>query len=961
MQFRNIFSWWGRRDKGVRAAENQYQPLRSFKGGFARGLISMNRSYLGLAIIMTFAGIALTVVLDAAYLTRHSGGAERNAPFASKKSDPDRIKPGRNAQDAVVPENRSPDEGYEAEQAAIRAYPADDVPFQATLNAQQGWASIKSKSKNAAGTWELIGPSQATYPGVLNFLGDHDQYVASGRVTALAIGPTCTPSNCTLYLGAAGGGVWRTTKALAGNLGWEFISGSFATNAIGSLTIDPNDPTGMTIYAGTGEPHTSGDSEAGLGIYKTTDGGNTWTHLTSMVTALTTPGNGTYTGDAFAARSISSIVIDPTNPNFIYVSSTRGVRGYSGNTGGATTNPPTPRPPFGLFKSTDGGANFTFIWNGNLSNRGVIHVALDPSNPNIIYASALNQGTWRSVNGGTTFSLIKARLSPNDPDRPEFAVTKLPNGKTRMYLGEGVAGAPAARFFRSDNADDPVPVFADMTTAQNIDYCTGQCWYDNYVVSPNGHPDIVYIGGSFSYDQLGGPSNGRAVLLSNDGGSTFSDWTQDGDPNYAEAIHPDQHVLVTNPTNPYQIFEGSDGGMIRTDGGFADVAYKCNSRGLSPADTAYCQSLLSRVPDSIVHMNNGISTLQFNTISVSSQRPKNNAQSGTQDNGTFQYTGSAIVWEQEIYGDGGQSGFNVANDSLRFNTFFGQASDVNFRNGDPTAWCVATGPIVSSPEGSNFYPPIIADPNPAAQGTIFQGSFSVWRTQDWGGSQAYLETNCPEFTTSAANPACGDFVQIGVPGTNDLTATSYGTRSGGAVSRIARTPGNTGTLWASTNAGRLFITNNADAFAASVVWERLDLSSGTDPARFISGIYVDPLNPNRAWVSYSGYNFNTPAQPGHVFEVLRTGSSTATWTPLDGTTFPDLPATDLVRDDVTGDLYAANDFGVMRLAGGIPANGWTVAGQGLPMVEVAGLTIVPSERLLYSATHGRSAWVLKLR
>jgi hypothetical protein len=73
---------------------------------------------------------------------------------------------------------------------------------------------------------------------------------------------------------------------------------------------------------------------------------------------------------------------------------------------------------------------------------------------------------------------------------------------------------------------------------------------------------------------------------------------------------------------------------------------------------------------------------------------------------------------------------------------------------------------------------------------------------------------------------------------------------------------------------------------------------------------------------------------------------------------PDLPITALVRDDVTGDLYAASDFGVMRLAHGTTT--WTVAGSGLPMVEVPGLTIIPSARLLYAATHGRSAWVLQL-
>src|SRR5207249_10716761 len=129
-----------------------------------------------------------------------------------------------------------------------------------------------------------------------------------------------------------------------------------------------------------------------------------------------------------------------------------------------------------------------------------------------------------------------------------------------------------------------------------------------------------------------------------------------------------------------------------------------------------------------------------------------------------------------------------------------QASDVNFQNGDPTKWVIATGPIVSSPEGAAFYPPIIADPNAANAGTIFQGSQSVWRTQDWGGNQAYLEANCPEFTTSAANPACGDFVSIGAPNVlptlgTVLTVSSLGTRSGGNVAALARTTSNTGTLW----------------------------------------------------------------------------------------------------------------------------------------------------------------------
>ena len=870
-----------------------------------------------------------------------------------------------------------------AEEAyANRAYPATDIPFQLTLNAQAAFNAISARGvgrgKNVPGQWTMMGPSSANYPAILTFSGN--DYTTSGRITALAIDPGCGTGKCRLWVAAAGGGVWRTDNALSGGgPNWTFLSGSFGSNAIGTLTYDA---ANQALYAGTGEPNASGDSEAGVGIYKSTDGGDTWTKLASLVTALTTSScgasnavgacvapvaNGTYTGDAFAGRSIGSIVVDPANPSILYVSSTRGVRGVSSVTGGTTSSPPLPRPPYGLFKSSDGGATFTFVWDGSASVRGVNHAGLDPSNNNVVYAAAFQQGVWRSTDGGTTFAQILAPLNPAfNTDRAEFAVTTLPNGKTRMYVGDGAQGGPSpgipARFYRTDDATAAAPVFANLTTAQNVNYCTAQCWYDNLVYTPAGHPDVVYLGGSYQYGEFGAVSNSRGVLLSTDAGASFTDVSWDASsPDTPNGIHPDQHAIVTHPDNPYLFFEGSDGGLMRSSGDFTDVSAQCAARGLTGGGLTLCQQLLSRVPSHLFSLNKGLSTLQFQSLSVNPFDPKN-LMGGTQDNGTFETTGSAVVWPQIIYGDGGQSGFSAGSGALRFNTFTGQANDVNFQNGDPLKWVVATGPIVSSPEGSQFYPPVIADPRSANAGTIFQGSQSVWRTQDWGGNQAYLEANCPEFTTSAANPACGDFVRIGPSGATDLTAAALGTRAGGFMAALARTSGDAGTLWAATQTGRVFISKNANAAAGSVTFTRLDTLATADPNRFVSGIYIDPANPNHAWISYSGYNFNTPTTPGHVFEVTYdAGAGTATWTSLDGsgaTGLADLPVTALVRDDVTGDLYAGSDFGVMRLPSGTTA--WALGGTGLPMVEVAGLTIVPSARKLYAATHGRSAWQLTL-
>ena len=116
---------------------------------------------------------------------------------------------------------------------------------------------------------------------------------------------------------------------------------------------------------------------------------------------------------------------------------------------------------------------------------------------------------------------------------------------------------------------------------------------------------------------------------------------------------------------------------------------------------------------------------------------------GTQDNGTLEPNGhSGVNWNRSSGATAASPASTPPTRIYRFNTFTGQANDANFRGGDASKWVVITGDIVSSPEGSYFYTPVIADPNPANAGTIYQGSNSVWRTQDWGGDQTFLEANC---------------------------------------------------------------------------------------------------------------------------------------------------------------------------------------------------------------------------
>jgi hypothetical protein len=252
--------------------------------------------------------------------------------------------------------------------------------------------------------------------------------------------------------------------------------------------------------------------------------------------------------------------------------------------------------------------------------------------------------------------------------------------------------------------------------------------------------------------------------------------------------------------------------------------------------------------------------------------------------------------------------------------------------------------------------PFIVDPK--VPNSIFVGLEHVWRSKDNGGPKALLEKEC---TGGSATVACGDWKALGPK----LTSFDFGSdRSGEFIAAVERASGDAKTLWAATLPGRVFITRNVDAPPGAVKFKRIDLPStaskkGT-PGRFVSGIAIDAKNPNHAWISYSGYNAHTPGDlPGHVFEVTyNPATGKAAWKDV-SFNLGDEPVTDVARDAVTGDIYAATDFGVVRLPKG--ATAWTEAAPGLPVAAVYGLTLSLDGKTLYAATHGRSAWRLSLR
>jgi hypothetical protein len=918
---------------------------------------------------------------------------------------------GEQVSNRAYPRNYVDDRLARAERRAF-----DRVPSSSPRSAFRSGRAYRTARATAPGTWANLGPITPNVSGEASQFFDPVTQEGpptqeSGRVTAIAVDPACELGDCRTWIAAAGGGIWRTDDALALHPQWTPPPDDLPTTAFGSLTYDA---AHETLYAGSGEPNGSSDSEAGLGLFKSTDFGASWSLVPGSAAVATN-------------RSIGAIATDPGDPDTIYIGTAVARHGSSSSNGGRRTPPNA--PPLGVYKSTDGGASFTR--EQDLSDRtpanptdpatgndwfqgGITRLELDPNDSDGVYAGVLGYGVWRSADAGATWTQVFHTVNQNDfsdpenpvgdafGDRTEFDLVDL-GATTRAYLGDasddfaldGEDDTPLPQVFRSDDvaaiAGSPdgdydntgwtelssptngTPGFAAYGWCQN-----GQCGYDSYVVSPPGHPDEVWLGGSMNYDELpayaGQPprSNGRAVIRSTnaDGTAATTTWqdmtavlSSDDAWDVTSGLHPDEHGVAFSADGT-KALNVSDGGVARVDVSEpVDRSASCDNRryvydadagpeALNTADLADCRRLLSAIPNDVTPINDGLDDLQFQSLSFNPKDPENDLQGGTQDNGTWSFTGSP-AWFESVGGDGGQSGFDAGNPTIRYHNYYDATPEVNFHGNDPDTWLNIYDKLQLADEARSFYTPFIADPR--TPGRAFTGLEHVWRTDDNGGKEPALVDSCNSTHLDPGRSPCGDWAPIG----QNLTSDSFGDREGQYVVATTRAEGDPNTLWAGTRIGRVFISRNADAPAAAVRFVRIDDDEDVDtPGRFVSGIAVDPTDARHAWISYAGYGAYTPEAAGHVFDVrFDPTKQEATWTDVSAN-LGDQPVTSIAFNADTGDLYAATDFGVLRRPRG--ASAWEEAAPGMPHVAVYGLTVSQSGHVLYAATHGRGAYRLTL-
>lgn len=545
-----------------------------------------------------------------------------------------------------------------------RAYPEDHVPaggFARAVAAMQSLLPIEAAETLPA--WQNIGPA----PMIDSMMGQQKVNV-TGRVRALAIHPVNTNI---VYLGAAQGGVWKTTN---GGDSWTPMSDDQASLAVAALALDPNNPE--IVYAGTGEPTPGLDNYYGAGILKSTDGGQSWTRL----------GAGIFTG-----LGIASILINPNDTNMIYVAASRtGVEGPVS-------------PPRGIFRSIDGGQSWQSLL-GCQDCYGASDLVMDPTNPAILYASFWGMGIFKSTNGGNNWTQLLAGLpNPQQYQVGRVILTISPSNPNILYASYQITVPDqydGAVVFKSTNGGQN---WSEVQVGYN--FCGGQCWYSHEAMVHPTDPNTLLLGGTAFYN---GQSAAdlviqRVIIATRDGGQNWIDLSPSTNP--STTLHPDMHVITFDPKDPNTLWIGNDGGVWKsTNGG---------------------QSWQNR--------NTNLATLQFTGIAVDPKNPLI-VQGGMQDNNKAFTTngGATLAWQAVDRGDGGVAFIDPFQSNIWYGTRFNKTFQRNNQGANFIGdWPFLTSGI-DQQDRSLFYIPLAVDPS--SQGVLYLGTYRLYRTTNRGDS-----------------------------------------------------------------------------------------------------------------------------------------------------------------------------------------------------------------------------------
>ena len=708
----------------------------------------------------------------------------------------------------------------------------------------------------------------------------------------------------TVLLAGASGGVWKSTNA---GTSWDPIFDKYGSASIGDTAFFQKDPN--IIWVGTGEECPRNSVAWGDGIYKSIDGGKTFTRMGLENT-----------------QTIGRIVTHPTDPNVVFVAAAGHLWGYTGDRG--------------LYKTADGGKSWQKLAGGlpDDGKTGAIDLVMDPANPNILYVSfwqrlrqpwrfdsgGSNGGIYKTVDGGKTWKKLAKGLPSGDIGRIGIAISRNNSKVMQIILEHGFQPPPTVRG-QGDQLAVPNPDLADMTKLGTGIYRSedgGETWmfmnrmntrpfyYSHIYLNPV-DDKIVYVAAT-------------GLSYSEDKGKTFRP---------IGGLHPDFHTMWFDPNNKNRFYVGQDGGAALTyDHGKTWVFYDNLCLG------------------------------QFYAVSADMRDPYY-VYGGLQDNGTWggpSMHREGIILTDFWFNIGGGDGFHTQNDPTDWRTVYGEsqvgfASRTNVETREskgisprgqsvlnyaeyypPGAQAQGGGSSASrSPIRFNWSTPILLSPhNPR---TVYMAGNHLFRSVDRGDHWQIIS---PDLTTNDAEK----YTKL----SGGLTRDDTGAETHCTIITIAESPLTPGVIWVGTDDGNVQLTRNGGA-----TWTNLrDNVPGVPKGIWVSRVEASHFNDGTCYLTFDGHRSDD--FKSYVFKTTDYGK---TWTNISGN-LPGNQPVYVIREDPKNRnlLFLGTEFAVFFSRDG--GGSWTNLTLNMPTVAFHDLLIHPRDNDLIAATHGRGLWIL---
>ena len=705
------------------------------------------------------------------------------------------------------------------------------------------------------------------------------------------------------YFGAAGGGLWKTTD---GGENWAPVTdGQIASASVGAVAVSESNPD--IVFIGTGESCIRGNIMPGDGVYRSTDAGKTWTHV------------------GFAGvDAISKIRIHPTNPAIIFVAAF-----------GKYSEPSSER---GVYRSTDGGNTWKRVLFRD-DRSGAIDVSIDPSNPNVVYASLWEayrneyhmssggpgSGLFKSTDGGDTWTEITR--NPGLPSGVDGRIGVAVSGAdpNRVYaLVENEKGG----LYRSNDAG------ATWTLANDSHDIRQRAFYYTHVFADPKNADVVYM-------------ENTSLFRSADGGKTLK--TING-------THGDFHDLWIDPDNVRHLVVGNDGGgavSVNSGHRWTDEDF--------PTGQFYHVAFTSHIPYHVCGAQQDNSTLcipfdwnlpafererqraarhDSSTARRDSSTARRDSSTARRDSSTapdLTAGGMAYAYEvaggepgyiapdprdPDVYYSGGNNGSYID----RYNRRTGQTREVN-----PYPWFYSGEPSRDIRERWQWTFPILF--SPVSPTTLYTSSQRLWKTTDGGQTWTALSGDLTRHDPKTLGPSGG-------PITGDMNGPEvYAT-----IFSVGPGKRDVNVIWTGSDDGRVSVTRDGGK-----TWTNVTPRDMPDFGR-VSQIDASSFDAGTAYISVRRPLFDDFAP-----YIFRTNDYGRTWTKIVKGIRPDAYV-HAVREDPTrrGMLYAGTQHGVYLSYD--DGASWQPLSLNLPDVPVADLAVHGNELVI--ATHGRGFWVL---